>query len=195
MTILHCKGSLCLPNGYACSDGDNNTCPMCEEPQSVYDEASACAGLRYARRWLREMAPILRLWVNRGTVASFVLVRKHQYIARRRTTLVLRGLFFAQWRAQRSSALHGQARRTRRQVYEAMDKRLRSAILKDWTRRQGRDDFVRRWRPLANVRGGTPTITLPPWDTRKTAARRTYTMLSNSAGSTSLAITKQQLTT
>ena len=48
---------------------------------------------------------------------------------------------------------------------------------------------------LVDVRGGTPTVTLPPWDTRKTAARQTYKMLSNSAGSTSLAITKQQLTT
>ena len=45
------------------------------------------------------------------------------------------------------------------------------------------------------VRGGTPTITLPPWDTRKTVARRTYKMLSNSAGDPSLAITKQLLTT
>ena len=108
---------------------------------------------------------------------------------------MLRGVFFAQWRAQRSGALHGQARRTRQQVYEAMDKRLRSAILKDWVRRQGRDDFVRRWRPLVDVRGGTPTVTLPPWETRKTAARQTYKMLSNSAGSTPLAITKQLLTT
>ena len=74
-----------------------------------------------------------------------------------------------------------------------MDKRLRAAILKDWVRRQGRDEFVRRWRPLVDVRGGTPTVTLPPWDTRKTDARRTYKMLSNSAGN-SLAITKQLLT-
>ena len=62
-------------------------------------------------------------------------------------------------------------------------------------RRQGRDNFVRRWRPLVDVRGGTPTVTFPPWDTRKTAARRTYKMLSNSAGNVSLAITKQLLTT
>ena len=108
---------------------------------------------------------------------------------------VLRGVFFAQWRAQRNGALHGQTQRTRRQVYEAMDKRLRVAILKDWIRRQGRDNFVRRWRPLVDVRGGTPTVTFPPWDTRKTAARRTYKMLSNSAGNVSLAITKQLLTT
>ena len=183
----------CLPNGYACSGGGNNECPMCGTVQSVHHEASECAGLRHARRWLREMAPILRLWVNRDTVAKFVLVGKHRYIARRRTTLVLRGVFFAQWRAQRNGTLHGQAQRTRRQVYEAMDKRLRAAILKDWVRRQGRDEFVRRWRPLVDVRGGTPTVTLPPWDTRKTDARRTYKMLSNSAGN-SLAITKQLLT-
>ena len=48
---------------------------------------------------------------------------------------------------------------------------------------------------VADVRGGTPTITLPPWDTRKTAARQTHKMLSNSTGSASLAITKQPLTT
>ena len=71
--------------------------------------------------------------------------------------------------------------------------RSEAAILKDWVRRQGRDEFVRRWRPLVDVRGGTPTVTLPPWDTRKTDARRTYKMLSNSAGN-SLAITKQLLT-
>ena len=110
-------------------------------------------------------------------------------------TAQLRGVFFAQWRAQRNEALHGQRPRTRRQVYEAMDKRLQAAILKDWVRGQGRDYFVRRWRPLVDVRDGTPTVTLPPWDTRKTAARQTYKMLSNSAGSTSLAITKQPLTT
>ena len=125
----------------------------------------------------RDLENKLRLWVNRDTVAKFVLVGKHRYIARRRTTLVLRGVFFAQWRAQRNGTLHGQAQRTRRQVYEAMDKRLRAAILKDWVRRQGRDEFVRRWRPLVDVRGGTPTVTLPPWDTRKTDARRTYKML------------------
>ena len=86
--------------------------------------------------------------VDLDLYTRFVLVGKHRYIARRRATLVLRGVFFAQWRAQRNGTPHGQAQRTRRQVYEAMDKRLRAAILKDWVRRQGRDEFVRRWRPL-----------------------------------------------
>ena len=49
--------------------------------------------------------------------------------------------------------------------------------------------------PTSGCEGRNPTVTLPPWDTRKTAARQTYKMLSNSAGSTSLAITKQLLTT
>ena len=55
------------------------------------------------------------------------------------------------------------------------------------------DKFLTR--TLVDVRGGTPTVTLPLWDTRKTAARRTYKMLSNSAVNASLAITKQLLTT
>ena len=65
-----------------------------------------------------------------------MLVGQHRYIERWRRTLALRGCFFAQWRAQwpaqRNGALHGQAPRTRGQVEEALDKRLKAAILKDW---------------------------------------------------------------
>ena len=78
-----------------------------------------------------------------GTVKS---ITDHAY-----ARFILVGVFFAQWRAQRSGALHGQLPRMRRQVYEAMYKRLRAAILKDWARRRGRDKFVRRWRPLRIV--------------------------------------------
>ena len=40
----------------------------------------AHVGLRHARRWLREMAPILRLWVNRDTVAARPSVRGDRYM-------------------------------------------------------------------------------------------------------------------
>ena len=39
---------------------------------------------------------------------------------------------------------------------EALDTRLKAAILKDWVRPHGRDGFERRWRPLATVRHGLP---------------------------------------
>ena len=52
--------------------------------------------------------------------------------ARRRTTLALRGSFFAQWRMQRSAALHGHRPRPRAKVRDALNKRLRLAILRDW---------------------------------------------------------------
>ena len=63
-------------------------------------------------------------WVTSESLASFILVGQHRYIERWRRTLALRGCFFAQWRAQRNGARHGQIPRTRRQVKEALDTRL-----------------------------------------------------------------------
>ena len=103
---------------------------------------------------------MIRLWVTRESLASFILVGQHRYIEQWRRTLALRGCFFAQWRAQRNGARHGQAPRTRRQVEEALDKRLKAAILKDWLRRHGREEFERRWRPLAQVQDGLPKVLL-----------------------------------
>ena len=45
-------------------------------------------------------------------------------------------------------------------VEEALDKRLKAAILKDWLRRHGREEFARRWHPLAQVQDGLPKVLL-----------------------------------
>ena len=149
----------CLPNGYACSGGLNNLCPMCgTEEQSVYHELAECTALRHARRWLREAASELVPEVDKESVPSFVITGQHKALARKRTTLALRGCFFAQWRAQRSAAIHGQRPRSRGKIRDALNKRLRAAILRDWIRSHGQRGFERRWRSYVEITDGIVSI-------------------------------------
>jgi len=145
----------CLPNGYACSGGFNNLCPMCgTEEQTVYHELAECTELRHARRWLREAAAVLVPEVDKESVPSFVIAGQHKSIARKRATLALRGCFFAQWRAQRSAAIHGRQPRSRGKIRDALNKRLQAAILRDWVRCHGQHGFERRWRSYIEITDG-----------------------------------------
>ena len=69
--------------------------------------------------------------VDKESVPSFIIAGQHKSIARKRATLAMRGCFFAQWRAQRSAAIHGRQSRSRAKNRDALNKRLRAAILRD----------------------------------------------------------------
>ena len=132
---------------------------MCgTEEQSVYHELAECIALRHARRWLREAASELVPEVDKESVPSFVIAGQHKALARKRTTLALRGCFFAQWRAQRSAAIHGQRPRSRGKIRDALNKRLRAAILRDWIRCHGQRGFERRWRSYVEITDGIVNI-------------------------------------
>lgn len=108
--------------------------------------------------WLREIASELVPEMNKESVPSFVIAGQHKSIARKRTTLALRGCFFAQWRAQRSAAIHGRRPRSRGKIRDALNKRLRAAILRDWVRCHGQHGFERRWRSYVAITDGTVSI-------------------------------------
>ena len=89
--------------------------------------------------------------MTKAELPSFVITGMHRDTARRRTTLALRGCFFAQWRMQRSAVLHGHRPRPRAKVRDALNKRLRLAILRDWVRCYQQQGFERRWSPYITV--------------------------------------------
>ena len=73
------------------------------------------------------------------------------------------GCFFAQWRAQRSAAIHGQRPRSRAKVRDALNKRLRLAVLHDRIRCRGQLGFERRWRPFIAIDDQMVSfVNLPP---------------------------------
>jgi hypothetical protein len=103
---------------------------------------------------MREAAAVLVPEVDKESVPSFVIARQHKSIARKRATLALRGCFFAQWRAQRSAAIHGRQPRSRGKIRDALNKRLRAAILRDWVRCHGQHGFERRWSSYVEITDG-----------------------------------------
>ena len=110
----------------------------------------------------REVASVLVPEVDKESVPSFIIAGQHKSIARKRATLALRGCFFAQWRAQRSAAIHGRQPRSRAKIRDALNKRLRAAILRDWIRCHGQHGFERRWRSYVEITDGTVSFVNPP---------------------------------
>ena len=88
------------------------------------------------------------------SIANYSIAGQHKSIARKRATLALRGCFFAQWRAQRSAAIHGRQPRSRGKIRDALNKRLQAAILRDWVRCHGQHGFERRWRSYIEITDG-----------------------------------------
>eukprot|EP01047_Picozoa_sp_COSAG01_P036520 COSAG01_NODE_2855_length_6961_cov_3.612260_1_plen_621_part_00 len=139
----------CLPNGFACSRGAHNNCPLCGNTrQSVYHEVTQCKQLSAARRWLAEVTCKVVPQVTASSIPAFVLYGHNHSIINQCNAVALRECFFAQWRAQRNAALNGHSSSSE-QVREALNQRLRAAILRDWTHGGEPHSFNTRWIPYA----------------------------------------------
>ena len=95
--------------------------------------------------------------VTASSIPAFVVYGHNSSITNQRNAIALRECFFAQWRAQRNAALNGHSSSSE-QVREALNQRLRVAILRDWTRGGEPHAFDTRWTPYATHSPAGPSF-------------------------------------